>query len=169
MQISGVTEAKREAARLWALPRGKFPLEQDDPPIPQIGIGAMERLTHNPTPNEHDRLCAYASGFLREHRRMPPYLDDYIADVLDGTRKRPTKRGPDPMHNYYRDFRLAYIVENLSHRYELPRYTNNELSAQSLTAAGVVSEVTGCKLGTVIKAIQKWEGRFRALHQLGEE
>lgn len=105
---------------------------------------------------DFDFLIKFIVSQLRKGNKIPhPDLALFVADVLEGKRKRPTKRGRDERINEKRDYKLARTVEEVAARFTLPRYTNNELSNKT-TAAEIVSEVVGVNLDVVITACKKY-------------
>ena len=43
-------------------------------------------------------------------KTMPRPLEAWVDDIVNGTRSRPTKRGPSPNSNMYSRYRIAYRV-----------------------------------------------------------
>lgn len=115
---------------------------------------AIENAIRNPDTNDFDMLITLAAFFLRKGERLPECLAVFIADVLEGKRKRPTKRGPDEYANWERDYKLCRAVKEVASRYGLQHYSNNELSNHP-TAAGIVAKASTDSLDVIIKAFQK--------------
>jgi len=67
---------------------------------------ALEAAAASPDTNDYDMLILLTASELRSGNRLPDYLATFAADVLDGTRARPTRRGIDPYHNWMRDYNL---------------------------------------------------------------
>jgi hypothetical protein len=63
-------------------------------------ILALQNAATNPDTNDYETLVLLAASFLRDAGRMPEWLATFAADVLEGKRKRPTRRGTD---NYQLD------------------------------------------------------------------
>lgn len=120
---------------------------------------ALEQALKNPDTNDFDAGVIVAATMLREGVRLPGWLALFAADVLQGKRTRPTRRGPDPYLNWLRDYKLARAVIEVSNRFGLPQYTKNELS-NKITAAQIVSETAHLSLDVVHKAIQKFGGQI---------
>ena len=118
---------------------------------------ALKKALENPDTNDFDVGVASAADMLRAGAILPDWLAEFAADVLDGKRTRPTKRGPDPYANWIRDYGIARAVLEVSNRFGLPQYTNNELS-NKITAAQIVSETAHLSLDVVHKAFQKFGG-----------
>lgn len=106
-----------------------------------------------------DRLTAMAGDIIRRGGffydkdggkvTMYDWLTSFAADVLEGNRTRPSRRGPDRYSNFFRDNALATTVDAVAKKFDLPKYTNNELSNKS-TAAEIVAEASGLKVDVVI-------------------
>jgi len=110
----------------------------------------------NPDTLEYDVLILTAVSYLRDPDSfmMPTYLQTFVADVLEGKRQRPTTRGRDKYANWRRDYSLMRAVAEVAKKYELPHYTNNELSGK-ITAADIVSHAAGVSVDVVITAFKK--------------
>ena len=121
---------------------------------------ALKKALENPDTNDFDTGVNTAAAMLREGERLPDWLAVFAADVLEGKRTRPTKRGPDPYASWMRDYAVARAVLEVSARFGLPQYTKNELS-NKITAAQIVSETAHLSLDVVHKAIQKFGGQIR--------
>ena len=117
----------------------------------------LEKALKNPDAHDFDIAVATAADMLRADVRLPDWLASFTADVLEGKRKRPTRRGPDPDAKFLRDYTAAYAVSLVSGRFNVPAYTNNVLSEKA-TAADIVAEATGIGLQAVIKAYRKFSG-----------
>ena len=85
---------------------------------------------------------------------MPKYLRLFIADVLEGKRKRPAPRGPDPYAKWERDYCLCRTTQLVAKVCNLPHYSHN--GADMSTAAGIVSQATGIPIEIVIRAYRKF-------------
>lgn len=85
---------------------------------------------------------------------MHDWLMSFAADVLEGERPRPTKRGPNKYESLFRDTCLARVVRQVAEKFDIPRYTNNELS-QKITAAEIVADAAGVREDVVINAYKK--------------
>lgn len=125
---------------------------------------AIEDAAKNPDTNDFDMLVGLAASLLREGERLPEFLAVFIADVLEGKRKRPTKRGSDKYANWIRDYELCRAVKAVANEYKLPYYTNNELSEKT-TAAEIVTEASGHGVDVIVKAF----GKFKNHHSLSGE
>lgn len=123
---------------------------------------ALMKALENPDTNDFDAGVIAAATMLRDGARLPDWLAAFTADVLEGKRSRPTKRGPDPYANWIRDYAIARAVLEVSQRFSLPEYTNNELS-DKITAAQVVAETGHFSLDVMHKAIQKFGGRIKRI------
>ena len=122
-------------------------------------VNALKRALENPDTNDFDTAVVTAAAMLRAGDRLPDWLAVFAADVLQGKRTRPTKRGPAPYANWMRDYAVARAVLEVSSRFDLPQYTKNELS-NKVTAAQIVSETAHLSLDVVHKAIQKFGGQI---------
>lgn len=134
--------------------RASYPTEAE---MEYVG-DALEQAARDPdTPdtNDFDTLVMLAAGLMRENGRLPDWLASFAADVLEGRRKRPTKRGADRYKNWLRDYSLWRAVSEVACKFELPKYANNELSSTP-TAAGIVAEAAGLNVDVVITAYKKF-------------
>jgi hypothetical protein len=91
--------------------------------------------------NVFNALINRAINSLREHDRMPEWLDDFIADVLAGKRKHPTKTGQDINTNLERNFRIGLVAYVVHEKFGLPYYNNNEQS-NGKTVADIISKAS---------------------------
>jgi len=102
-----------------------------------------------------------AKEYICERQPIPfQWLADFVADVLDGTRQRPKQRGPDPTKigpdkntNWTRKYKLWRTTQEVAKKFDLPLYTNNELSGKT-TAADIVSEATDISI-EIVKRVCK--------------
>lgn len=129
--------------------------ERDDPNGERL-YEAIENAAKNPDTNDFDVLVTLASSLLREGERLPEFLAKFTADVLEGKRKRPTKRGTDKYANWARDYALCRAVKEVAKKYELQHYSNNELS-EGITAAGIVAKASGHGVDVIVKAFVKFK------------
>lgn len=128
-----------------------YPTEADM----QRMVVALEQSARDPDTNDFDVLVMLAAGLMRENERLPDWLASFAANVLEGKRKRPTKRGADKYKHWLRDYSLRQAVDKVASEFGLPRYTNNELSSQP-TAAAFVAEAAGVGVDVVIKAYKSF-------------
>jgi hypothetical protein len=117
---------------------------------------AIEKAAVDPDTLEFDMLVDLAAETMRDNERLPEFLALFVADVLQGKKTRPTKRGADKYKNWHRDYSLCRAVKEVSKVFDLPLYTNNELS-QKTTAAKIVSMATGRNIDIVINAYKKFK------------
>jgi len=116
---------------------------------------ALEKAAVNPDTNDFDALIALAALLLRERAVMlPPILANFAADVIEGKRKRPTRRGADKYRTWVRDYKLYRAVQEVARAFHLPHYSNNELSS-NVSAAQIVSQAAACKLSAVVRAYKR--------------
>lgn len=134
--------------------RTSYPTEAD---MERMG-DALEQAARDPDTNDFDVLVMLAAGLMRENERLPDWLASFAADVLEGRRKRPTKRGADRYKNWRRDYSLWRAVDEVACKFQLPRYTNDELSSKP-TAAGIVAEAAGLNVDVVITAYKVFSRR----------
>jgi len=124
---------------------------------------ALRQATIDPDRLEYDVLVTTAAMYLRDLLNsfrdgspvMPIWLANFAADVLEGKRTRPSKRGPDKDKYWERDYSLYRATREVGRVFKLPHYTNNELS-EKITAAEIVSQAFGCKTDVVIRAYRKF-------------
>lgn len=102
--------------------------------------------------NDFDALVINTAGLLREGQPIPNKLATFAADVLEGKRSRPTKRGPDPYGHFIRNVELSFAVEAVHQKFGIARYENGNTNNQ--TAADAVSEAANCTVNTVTHALQ---------------
>ena len=146
-QVKAVTENNI----LFKDVRASYPTEAD---MERMG-DALEQAARDPDTNDFDVLVMIAAGLMRENERLPDWLASFAADVLEGKRKRPTKRGADKYKNWPRDYSLWRAVDEVASKFNLPKYTNNELSRKP-TAADIVAEAARLKVGAVITAYKSF-------------
>ena len=107
-------------------------------------------------PIGYDWLLLFASVCIRDHESLPPWLAPFIADVLQGKRKRPKEnRGAGKYKNYVRDSKFLRAVHVVAQKFDVPKYSNNELSSK-ITAAEIVSLAAGCNVDVVVNAYKKF-------------
>lgn len=141
-------------------------LRQGKPYDPaEVGARALEiagNATYSPSPLEHDLLMLMAAECLREGVPIPKELAGYAADVLEGLRSPPARRGRPQGPGLLRDLKLLTACLELSQQHSLPLFSNNKL-LKAVTAAEVVSMASGVSLEAVKQAIR------RARSFLGDE
>lgn len=142
-QVQGETENNI----LFKDVKASHPTESD---MERMG-DALEQAARDPDTNDFDVLVMLAAGLMRKNERLPDWLASFAADVLEGKRKRPTKRGADKYKNWQRDYSLWRAVDEVACKFDLPRYKNNELSNKP-TAAGIVAEAARLNVDVVITA-----------------
>jgi hypothetical protein len=131
--------------------KGSDPSEAD-----MVRMGeALEAAARDPDTNDFDTLVMLAAGLMRENERLPDWLASFAADVLAGKQKRPTKRGADKYKNWQRDYSLWRAVDNVANNFDLPKYTNNELSNKT-TSATIVAKAAGLNVDVVITAYKRF-------------
>lgn len=149
-QVQGETENNI----LFKDVKASHPTESD---MERMG-DALEQAARDPDTNDFDVLVMLAAGLMRENERLPDWLASFAADVLEGKRKRPTKRGADKYKNWQRDYSLWRAVDEVACKFDLPKYTNNELSNKP-TAAGIVAEAARLNVDVVITAYKAFSKR----------
>jgi len=102
--------------------------------------------------NDFDALVVTAANLLREGLRLPHELAKFAADVLEGKRSRPTKRGPDPYRDFIRNVELSFAVEAVVQKFGIARYAKGNTSNE--TAVDAVSEAAKCTVNTVMHALR---------------
>ena len=118
--------------------RRSGPITQDA--LQRVGTALCD-ATENPDSNAHDTLMLVAASSLREGSPLPGKIAHYAADVLQGKRSRPSKRGRSSDDTYLRDYRLNTCAREVSAQFGLQLYTNNELATRD-TAATITSEAS---------------------------
>ena len=119
---------------------------------------ALEAAAKNPDTNDFETLILVAAMLLRQGDRLPDWLATFSADVLEGKRKRPIRRGPDRYAKWMECYQLFRAVEETAKRFDMPIYTHNGLSKKE-TAAHVVSRAKECPLDIVHNAYRKFKSR----------
>ena len=133
--------------------RASIPTEAD---MERMG-DALKQAARDPDTNDFDALVTLTADLMRENARLPAdWLASFAADVQEGKRKRPTKRGADKYKNFPRDYSLWRAVDEVACKFDLPKYTNNELSNKP-TAAEIVSVAVDVNLDVVITAYKKFK------------
>ncbi len=116
---------------------------------------ALIKSTVDPSPVEYEVLTNLAADLLRQGEGLPQWLATFVADILQGVRKHPSKPGPSIKANFERDYKLCKISQRVAHAFNLPLYTNNELS-EKMTAVDIVSQASGMKKSLIISACKKY-------------
>ncbi|HKT32839.1 MAG TPA: hypothetical protein VJS89_10195 [Gammaproteobacteria bacterium] len=118
---------------------------------------SLEAAVNSTDTNDYDVLVVLAAGYLRdpvERQMMPIWLSRWTADVLEGKRTRPAKRGPDRYRNFFRNWRLHFVTEETAHRFNLPLYAQGA-ALNEQTAAEIVAQATGISHATIVKILQR--------------
>jgi hypothetical protein len=126
-----------------------------DPAFLSFLAESLKRAALNPDTNDFDVLINIAAERLRQGQDLPDWLATFAADVLTGTRIRPTRRGADKYRNYERDYCLWRAAQEVAQRFKLPLYSNNELSTKA-TAAEVVAQAANLTVAVVTTAIKRF-------------
>ncbi|MDA1136426.1 MAG: hypothetical protein O2916_09315 [Proteobacteria bacterium] len=113
----------------------------------------LEMAAHDPDTNDYDALILTSALHLRDNHRLPAFLSTFVADVLEGKRQKPIKRGVDKYKNFERNGKIRHIIEILNKELGLPKYNNNELNNKT-TAADIAVEISGLSLNTIINIIK---------------
>ncbi len=138
-------------------------LVRDGDPQFEAEIEARLRKAHDDA-WAHDRLKQTAAAYLRCGRPMPDELAAFTAAVLDGTRQRPSRKGPDPGKTLARDTYLYALVHLVAKQFDLPMYKGSDSLASTRTAAEVVEEAMRHeKLQTSPDLVIKAYRRLKAL------
>ena len=116
---------------------------------------ALQQASIDPDTNDFDVLVGLAADSLRQGEGMPGWLATFAANVLEGKRKRPTKRGRDRYSNWQRDYKLWSATQEVARVFSMPAYTNNELSKKP-TAAHAVSLAARCPIDVVVLACRRF-------------
>lgn len=133
--------------------------------IAEMMVEPLMEAANNPEKcdaNNYDILVSLAAQELRRFDPdsccvpIQPWLAQFAADVLEGKRKRPTKRGPDKYGNFSRNYCYARAVSAVAERFEIPKYATGE-PLNKPTAAEVIAEAAGCKPDTVINAVKSFK------------
>lgn len=129
------------------------------------GMLSLQRLSESDQLDSaaHDAIAWYAVAFLREERQPPPWLANFIDDVLMGERIRPREDGRKNRTNPTRDGALYYAVELLHYKYGLQRQANPTGDPEdAVTACTLVAEAArgeGYDIGS--DAVRKACERYR--------
>ena len=86
---------------------------------------------------------------------MPRELAEWIADRLEGKRKRPTKRGLSPDTNAVRDMLIASAVQALVNRGFRPTRNTASGSGYASEEGGSACDAVGVAFGMGHKAVEK--------------
>ena len=118
-------------------------------------------LPPNISAENFDYLLGYAAHRIRESLsgtpagkpgaacNMPVWLAAFLADVLEGKRKRPTKRGPPASKNEKRDWALWRAVAEVGLRFGYGAYHGGPYASKTPTAVEIVAEAADMSAGTV--------------------
>lgn len=127
-----------------------------------LDMEALKRAAEHPDTadtNDHDTLVLWAAGRLRAGLELPDWLAIFTADVLEGKRKRPTKRGKDKYDYWERDFKLMLTAKEVAKRFDMPLYTNNESSSKT-TAAYITAKAAKVGVDVVKNAIKRFKNHW---------
>lgn len=104
-----------------------------------------------------DQLIVLAADYLRECKPIPDWLSKFVADVLEGKRKRPSKKGRPEEQNWERDYKIAKIANELVTKYGIAKYGKGNTS-KKITATEAIVIASGKTLSDdkVINAIKKF-------------
>jgi hypothetical protein len=125
-------------------------------------LQALNSLVEKSTtdPWIYDELREAAADLLRENWLMiPTSLRLFAADVLAGTRQRPTRRGPRLNKILrFRDLGITLTVDVITERFGIAAYSGGEM--KGLTAVSIVREALkregeNISLDTIIKAYKQ--------------
>jgi hypothetical protein len=127
-------------------------LESEEEEVEKIYQAVEKALDGAMDTNDYDALVSTAAGLLREGQPIPNKLAKFAADVLEGKRSGPTKRGPDPHRDFIRNVKLSLAVEAVVQKFGFARYANGNTNNQ--TAVDAVSEAAKCTVSTVKHALK---------------
>lgn len=175
MSTDSYDEAIQFARNMWLL-LSEVSESLKEEPLPFEEIGDMRgdekgvsashldnlfrQVASNPDTLGYDELVRLAAGYLREDKIPPDWLALFAADVLEGKRKRPVKRGPDKSTNWKRDFHLFLTVKVVANKFNLPMYASSDISNKA-TAAEIVSKASNVNLDPVINAYKTFNKTLR--------
>ena len=124
-------------------------------------------------PHEYDIQCRYVADKLRRGSLLKAEERAFVADVLEGKRKRPITKGQDKYSSWDRDYTLWRCTLEVETSYRLPRYStaavqtqdeqNNTDEPNPVTAVEIVSMATKnsklmkCSVDVVIKACKNFK------------
>lgn len=102
------------------------------------------------------RKSAHKNNLIPARIEMPVWIAEFTADVLEGNRKRPAEKRGRKNINLERNFKLLICIDEVTKKFRLQKYVGHELSKQ-VTAAQIVSEVSGESVGVIINVIKNDE------------
>ena len=102
--------------------------------------------------NDFDALVLTVANLLRAGQLLAPELSKFAADVLEGKRSRPKKRGSDPYRDYIRNTALSFAVEAVVQKFGIARYAKG--NTRNGTAVDAVSGAAKCTIDTVMHALR---------------
>jgi hypothetical protein len=104
--------------------------------------------------NDFDTMVNLVATLLRNGDPLTDQLSKFAADVLDGKRSRPTKRGPDPYRDFGRNVRLSFATEAVARKFSIARYAKGNNTSE--TAVDAVSNAFKCSVNTVTHALSSY-------------
>jgi hypothetical protein len=117
---------------------------------------AVLQDTDNPNVMFFDYAVNVAADMIRDGKPLPKWAASFVADVLQGKRKRPTKRGKKSKgENLLRDYALGRAVHEVKSKFDLAAYNNNDLSSKE-AAADIVAKAAGVSLDVAKNAYRKF-------------
>lgn len=102
--------------------------------------------------NDFDVLIQTSAQLIRDGQALPLNLANFVADVLEKKRSRPTKHGPDPYRDFIRNVKLSFIVEAIVYKFGIARYVTGHASGE--TAVDSLSKASKFSVNTVINALR---------------
>ena len=124
-------------------------------------------------PHEYDLQCRWVANQLREDRVLKAKEREFVADVLEGKRKRPITKWKNKDRYWDRDYTLWMCTFEVEESYRLPRYStaavrtqveqNNTDEPNPVTAVDIVSKATKksklmkCSVDVVIRACKHFK------------
>ena len=104
-------------------------------------------------------LTAVASDLKRSGLSLPDSLAWWLAEVVGGKRRRPSKK---TMGTYLRDYGLARMVLHLSQLFVV-KPTRND-ATETLSACDLVADALGYDYKTIVKAYMQHKGSIWNQH-----
>lgn len=87
-------------------------------------------------PAAHDAMQHIATRLLRDGTPLPADVARWVADVLEGRRRRPARRGPDPDASVVRNIGIVSAIVHLTITHGMKPTRNIAKGGASCSAAG---------------------------------
>lgn len=127
-------------------------LIRENPAIAEVVGNALQECVKDPDTRDYLVLTELVAVFIRRGEPIPAPFRAFAAGAITG-KIAPRQRKGRPRSTLERDFALWAATEIVAEYYELPKYSNGNITRT--TAADIVAEVAGVPINAVLHAIHK--------------